>query len=504
MVREIREKHRLSRKQFSELVGWDTTARLGNIETKDSWKAGNREHLAQVLNQLEAGELVTSLPADAPAPAKRGRPPKSASIPKATNGEHPTYETYTTASEFVTIDLDPDDVAPAMHDHELDLAYVIVPEDFMLQEPQFTNLGTPVPTVQLPKQLPLTPVDHTFSNSEFASWKQCRRKWWLAWYRKLSLKRDDRTSARAIGDRVHRALAAWYVPDGVQKVDPRDALERVIVEDWTAIATSAREANADEEMLAQLAVTFDKAVSLERIMVEGYWEWLKDTGADSDYKIVGSEQVVYADIDLPYDDGDPTAAKSMTRPVRIIGRIDARFQRKSDGALLFDDHKTAADMTGAQKTLSGDAQMLTYHLLDWLNTADSEARCDGALYTMLKKVKRTQKATPPFYERIEVRHSDLELESFKHELIGAMQDILRTEEALNAGANPLEVAYRSWDSTCAWKCDFYPICGMFNDGSRVEDAIAGLYVEGDPRARYDSAEVAQVAAVQSVSEVTHG
>jgi hypothetical protein len=37
---------------------------------------------------------------------------------------------------------------------------------------------------------------------------------------------------------------------------------------------------------------------------------------------------------------------------------------------------------------------------------------------------------------------------------------------------------------CSWDCDFFNICGMFDDGSRVEDAIADLFEERDPMQRY--------------------
>lgn len=75
-------------------------------------------------------------------------------------------------------------------------------------------------------------------------------------------------------------------------------------------------------------------------------------------------------------------------------------------------------------------------------------------------------------------------------MLGAARDVMRAEEELRAGANHLEVVYRTWRDECSWDCDFFAICPMFNDGSRVEDAISGIYTIGRPLERYDSAEVA--------------
>jgi hypothetical protein len=47
------------------------------------------------------------------------------------------------------------------------------------------------------------------------------------------------------------------------------------------------------------------------------------------------------------------------------------------------------------------------------------------------------------------------------------------------------VAYPNPTENCAWDCEFFVVCPMHDDGSRVDDAIAALYVSGDPMARYN-------------------
>jgi hypothetical protein len=62
------------------------------------------------------------------------------------------------------------------------------------------------------------------------------------------------------------------------------------------------------------------------------------------------------------------------------------------------------------------------------------------------------------------------------------------EDALNAGADPQDVAYPSPRDTCSWDCDYFAVCPMFDDGSRAEDMLTGLYHEVDPLARYEHLE----------------
>lgn len=307
--------------------------------------------------------------------------------------------------------------------------------------------------------------------SELKLWRRCRRAWMLAIYRALRPAQDSLTNARATGTRIHRALAAWYAPEGQLRVDPRDALERVIVEDWTKIYRAAVAAGMDDAWLATKAGEFAAVNSLERIMVEGYLQWLEDTGADAGYSVISSEQAVAAVVDVPGSD-----------PVRLLGKLDVRLHRRSDGSRLFMDNKTAGSIQAALPTLRGNPQMLHYELLEWL-TVDGGATVDGALYNMLKKVKRTVRATPPFYDRVEVRHNHHELEAYLKQTLAAAREIAAATAALDAGFDHQYVAPPTKTDDCNY-CDFFAVCGLFDDGSRVEDALAGTYVTGDPLARY--------------------
>jgi hypothetical protein len=324
------------------------------------------------------------------------------------------------------------------------------------------------------------------SNGQRASWERCKRKWWLSWYRELAPQVENLTGALATGDRIHRALAAWYVPDEETPQDPRDALERIIVEDWTKMLRSlgrepGEEGEYEDAKVVDLAKKFHDANTLERAMIAGYVEWLAETGADAEYEILGSEVTLFGDLK---DEKTDTV-------VRVIGRLDARLRRRADGVRLFIDHKTAGSLTDKLLTLPQNAQMAHYRLVEWLNTPEGEARCDGALYNMLKKVRRSDRAQPPFYERLEVPHNVHEINAYRRRLLRAYRDILAATQALDAGENPLDVVPPTTTDDCRWDCPYFAVCRLFDDGSRAEDALEGLYVQVDPLERYDRLALSQ-------------
>jgi hypothetical protein len=214
-------------------------------------------------------------------------------------------------------------------------------------------------------------------------------------------------------------------------------------------------------------------------MVEGYVQWMQEQGDDANLRVIAPETELSALVE------GEVAGEHVA--FRARGKLDVRLRRVTDGVHLFEDHKTVGNFADRVKVLRQDPQMLHYHLLEFLNAAEGDTRCDGALYNMLRRVKRTAKAKPPFYERVEVHHNTIEIESYRRRLLGAARDIMRAQRELDAGADPLTVAYPNPTGDCSWDCDFYAVCHMFDDGSRVEDALTALYVIQDPMARYDNA-----------------
>lgn len=316
---------------------------------------------------------------------------------------------------------------------------------------------------------------YKISNSEVQTFKHCRRRWWLSWYRGLTPRRQTVNSPASTGGRIHEALAAYYVPDGEVPGDPLTVLAAAQKRDMDIILTRRlEEFGEDEERRSNEEESeLTRAFDLERAMIQGYLEWLTDTGVDSDLEVIDSEKYV-------------EAALHETPGVLLIGKIDARTVSHQTGRRRFIDHKTVGSFI--IPTLSLNEQMLHYHLIEWLNTAEGEERCDGALYNMLRKVKRTRASKPPYYERRPVDHNIHELLSYQARLTGTVEVMLDVTARLDAGEDPKTVVYPTPGRDCSWICPFFRVCRMFDDNSRVEAALENLYEERNPLDYYGGRE----------------
>lgn len=490
-VKQVREHFKLGREQFQRAAGLEgkSAARIYNIETKDSWKPGDRELVFEFVTRLLADPDATL--ASLPTRGKRSASATTTAVASGAEDDDAGGDVANAADGAnlpETSDAEPSMLTPELLDLEANGDWIAWAEretgvsgySFEHDAAHGTVVDLPTPQrVQLP---PVPEGGVRVSNGQLQTFARCPRKWWLGWIRKLALRRDDPTSVRSTGTRVHRALAAYYAPPGQPTVDPRDALERIIVDDWTLIRNEVYEVAAGEGeaelRLSEVANDFNAAVALERAMIEGYVEWLTETGADSELEVVTAEAPQAALLEV---DGMP--------PIQLVSLTDTRVRRKTDGALLFIDHKTVGDFKAPVALMPMNRQMLHYHLVEFLNTPRGEARCGGALYNMLRRVKRTGAAKPPFFERVESRHSDVELDVYRRQTVGTVSRMLAAQAALAGGADHQQVVPPTVQDDCRWSCDFFAICHMFDDGSHVEPLIDNLYRVVNPWSRYDGLDI---------------
>lgn len=303
----------------------------------------------------------------------------------------------------------------------------------------------------------------TISNSEIQTWKTCHRKWWLTYYRELGLKREvGAVGARELGTRIHIALDSMYG----HGLEPLTVLNDLYEED-------AKELEDGSEKLIALR----KEQDLGKAMLEGYVQWVQETGVDEGIELVATETA----IEVP----------SGVDGVLLRGKLDQRVVRNVDGARLFLDHKTVANLTDPPRFLPLDEQMKFYHLLERLDsiykTSNEPAwRTDGGLYNMLRKVKRTATAKPPFYDRVEVRHNDQTLRTMWARVHSVIKEILDARNALDAGGDHHYITYPRPSRDCSWSCDFFAVCPMFDDGSNIEGLLEEYYAHVDPYERYQA------------------
>jgi hypothetical protein len=291
------------------------------------------------------------------------------------------------------------------------------------------------------------------SNSEIQTFKDCRRRWWFSYYRRLKPKQQEFTGALALGSRIHEALDQYYSSD--MELDLLEIHSKLVEADRKILMDAYRD-TSDLESEAELG----------HIMLAGYLEWVEEEGIDVELERISNEEI----ISMPMFDGR----------VELQGKLDMRVRRKSDGARMFRDFKTVGgSFTEFGSTAHMNEQILTYMVLEAAQNKNGE-RSDGGIFTMLKKVKRTANAKPPFYQQIEVRHNIYALRNFWKRLTGAVGDMLNVRDQLDAGADHQIVAYPKPSRDCKWKCQFFSVCPLMDDGSAAEAAIEDSFVAGNP------------------------
>ncbi|MGH9200746.1 MAG: PD-(D/E)XK nuclease family protein [Vicinamibacterales bacterium] len=299
-------------------------------------------------------------------------------------------------------------------------------------------------------------ADLALSNSELELAQRCWRKWYFAAYRNLVLRDEGVAGPRAIGSRIHRALAGYYE----RQLDPVQLIRLEVESDAEAFPEQAEDVLKDGDLCLA--------------MIEGYLEWLEETGADADLRLISTEREVRQPFGV-IDDVN----------VEVVGTLDQRVQKISDGSRAFIDHKTVANFADTLKIARIAQQFLHYDLLEYLEfireQRPPEERTDGGIYNMLRKVKRTPRATPPFYMRHEVRHNMDELRSYWLRVAAVAAEIIARRRRLDAGQDMRSVAYPTPNRDCSWSCDFFPICPLVDDGSDIESVIESFYEVREPR-----------------------
>ena len=304
------------------------------------------------------------------------------------------------------------------------------------------------------------------SNSEIQTFKRCRRKWWFGYYRRLKPLHERKVGPLRIGNRVHESLESYYL--ALAGVDTADAVKVALAKHDMLVMVDLETADeSDEKTIKEITSQGD----LSRAMLEGYFEWLAETGADQGYRVVGIEQTVSTEITTPLGAQFHTKAK-----------LDLVVEDEDAGERWFLDHKTVGDFTTPTRMLHLDEQMLMYN---WLQSLTVPGKTEGAIYNMIKKSKRTQRAKPPFFMRFKVRHSQQELDSFYVRLLGELDQIARVRQLLDEGQDPRRVAYPSPKSECSWDCQYLYICPLIDrTQDDAEHAISLTFREGDPYEYY--------------------
>lgn len=298
------------------------------------------------------------------------------------------------------------------------------------------------------------------SNSEIGVWKDCRRKWWLGAYRGLLPREKSLVGPLPLGSRVHNAMEAYYA----QGEDLLEAYALLVEEDRILFLQTSEATDPEKEK------KFNSEAELGRIMLEGYLEWVESEGLDSDLEVIASERAI------------SYFPEEFNGRVELMGKLDLLVRHQLTEFYSALDLKTTATFDDYYKMYLLNEQLRMYALL--LEKSGGDVVIDGGVYRMLKKVKRSATANPPFYRQMNVPVSRKVLESFEERTMGTLHDMVDARDRLDAGESHLRVAYPTPTDSCSWKCPFFSGCAMFDDGSAVEEFLADNFEQGDQYARY--------------------
>jgi hypothetical protein len=276
------------------------------------------------------------------------------------------------------------------------------------------------------------------------------------------------TGASQIGTRVHAALEAWY-GYGIDPVAAVMALYNAACRDhpdWS------NDLNSEREMAV--------------VMITGYLEWVAETGKDAGLTVVATERDVR--VPLPGIKG-----------VELRAKLDQVVYDEQTGLLSFLDHKTAMNFD-KHTLLALDPQFKLYALIQALAKASDAPLVDGGFLNTLRRVKRTSKSQPPYYQRDPFRYTPAQIEAtlrgVRHLVTEIIDARYQLDYARDHDGNELAVVNALQQSVlypspmlkqCGWDCPFVNLCPMMDDGSDWTGVLlrSGHYVQGDPYSYYD-------------------
>lgn len=275
-------------------------------------------------------------------------------------------------------------------------------------------------------------MERRVNQSELTTFMRCPRKWDLSYVKGYSP--SEESSNLYVGSLVHAGLQVHY--------------EGGDLAEWIGLAEAQGISESEDG-------TLSKDDELALIMLEGYLQWLEETGIDAGDLV---PEWVERRIELPLGNIEG-------RDVVLHGTVDWTA-RDPFGQLWLLDHKTVAAFGAlVDRRMQLSFQLLTYA---WMLREATGERPVGVVLNMLRKVKRTAAAKPPFYAREAVQFNDTQLDNHGKNLYRVIAAMLRAED--NGDAYPVP------DADCTWKCPFLQICPLVDDGSDIMGALNELYV----------------------------
>ena len=303
------------------------------------------------------------------------------------------------------------------------------------------------------------------SGSEFKTWRRCRRKWLIEYVWKITLPSAE-PGALGIGSLAHEGLEV--ITNGGSLTEAK-----LYVAHKASLALD--ELNAMNLQTDDATKKWISAASDAQTYIDGYVEWLESSGADQRYETYAAEEEITMPlIELLAPDGEV-----ITWVLR--GKLDRRVLDRFTGRHVFMDYKTCARFEDIEEAAYRNEQFPTYEML--MRHKYPDERCGSGVWRMLRKVKRTRDGDDEFFRDYVASYNDQTMHAVLDRFRMMAMEMHLVESSAKAG-NILP-AYPAPDFRCAWDCRYRHECVMFDDGSRVQDALSEQYVSFDPYERYN-------------------
>jgi hypothetical protein len=246
----------------------------------------------------------------------------------------------------------------------------------------------------------------------------------------------------------------------------------VITNGGTVPQAKVRIAEVWHEALQDERVNVDswaEAAADAQNYVEGYMEWLEETGADQRYETYAAEE----ELTMPLCVIDGVRWE-------LIGKLDRRMWDKVQERHVFMDYKTCGAFEDIIEAAYRNEQFPTYEAL--LRYNHPEDRCGAGVWRMLRKVKRARDGDGKFFMDHPHSYNDHTVNAVLRRYTAMATEMSLIEVMVAMGDDTLAYPRPNWE--CKWRCPYRHECPMFDDGSRIDDAINDMYVEFDPYERY--------------------
>jgi len=285
-----------------------------------------------------------------------------------------------------------------------------------------------------------------FSTSEEVAYKTCK----LAHHFQYVLGYGPKVTNRklSVGIQVHAGLEAHYKGESILAALTDHEQKR-----WAEIMSVG-------EPSPETRADFVKDSALSLAMVEGYIDWVEESGIDDGYETVEVEGHHYVEV--------PGA------PCVLPVKIDL-LQKDSAGRLRVVDFKTAASFSTDTTKFQLAEQNGNYQLGVF---AVYGKRPTGMAYRELRKIVPSARSKPPYFREVRIRLTAEEMRYRAQEYVETALDRFDPDRAAPV-ANP---------SACcgSWKNDWQAPCLKVHLGLTPEEALEAspAYQPAEPYARY--------------------